>query len=174
MEHSMNHQDHHAHSTASGASGHARHGTGWQGAARVTLHCLTGCLIGEWLGLALGILLSLPPPATMVLATVLAYVTGFALTLWPLLRTGMAFGAALKTVVIGEAVSIGVMEIAMNAVDYGMGGMAVKSLLALRYWEALGIAVVAGFLAAWPVNAWLLRRKATGSRHSCRPPQATR
>jgi hypothetical protein len=70
----------------------------------------------------------------------------------------MTFPAALATVFIGEAVSIGVMEVAMNAVDYAMGGMGVKSLFAPRYWEALSVASVAGFLAAWPVNFWLLGR----------------
>ncbi|MBV8910238.1 MAG: DUF4396 domain-containing protein [Gammaproteobacteria bacterium] len=124
----------------------------------VTLHCLTGCLIGEWVGLAIGVAMSLPVRATVVLATVLAYASGFGLTIWPLLRRGMSFRPALSTVFIGEAVSIGVMEIAMNVVDYSMGGMGVKSLVAPRYWEALSVAAVAGFIAAWPVNFWLLGR----------------
>jgi hypothetical protein len=50
------------------------------------------------------------------------------------------------------------MEIAMNAVDYSMGGMGVKSLFVARYWEALAVASVAGYLTAWPVNLWLLGR----------------
>lgn len=73
----------------------------------VTLHCLTGCLVGEWMGLALGVVLSLPSGVTVVLATVLAYASGFGLTMWPLLRSGMGFRTALRTVFIGEAVSIG-------------------------------------------------------------------
>jgi hypothetical protein len=132
--------------------------TGWHAAAMVTLHCLTGCLVGEWLGLAMGVAMSLPVRGTVVLATALAYTSGFALTMWPLLRRGMAFRSALSTVFIGEAVSIGVMEIVMNVVDYSMGGMGVKSLLAPRYWEALAIASIAGYLCAWPVNFWLLGR----------------
>jgi len=138
---------------------HGHHGgSGWHAAAMVTLHCLTGCLLGEWLGLALGVGLSLPARATVVLATALAYASGFGLTLWPLLRRGMSFLPALSTVFVGEAVSIGVMEIAMNAVDYSMGGMGVKSLFVARYWEALAVASVAGYLTAWPVNLWLLGR----------------
>lgn len=142
------------------ASGHHGHhgGTGWRAAAAVTMHCLTGCLIGEWMGLALGVAFSLPVGATVVLASALAYTSGFGLTMWPLLRHGMAFSAALRTVFIGEAVSIGAMELAMNAVDYAMGGMGVKNLFAARYWDALAVAAVAGFLAAWPVNLWLLGR----------------
>lgn len=141
------------------SGGHGHHGgTGWHAAATVTVHCLTGCLIGEWIGLAIGVALALPVGVTVVLASALAYTSGFALTMWPLLRHGMSFRSALATVFIGEAVSIGVMEIAMNVVDYAMGGMRVKSLFVSRYWEALAIASVAGFLAAWPVNFWLLGR----------------
>jgi hypothetical protein len=142
---------------ASGAHGH-HGGTGWHAAAMVTLHCLTGCLIGEWIGLALGVALSLPVGVTVVLATALAYASGFGLTMWPLLRGGVGFWPALSIVFIGEAVSIGVMEVAMNAVDYITGGMGVKSLFAPRYWEALAVASIAGFLAAWPVNYRLLGR----------------
>ena len=130
----------------------------WRAAAIVTLHCLSGCLIGEWIGLAIGVALALPRGVTAVLATLLAYVSGFGLTISPLLRSGMSFRPALTTVFVGEAVSIGVMEVAMNAVDFAMGGMGVRSLFVPRYWEALAVATVAGFLGAWPVNFWLLGR----------------
>jgi len=150
---------HHAPHPHPGSGAHGHHvGTGWHAAAAVTLHCLTGCLIGEWTGLAIGVALSLPVRDTVLLATALAYASGFGLTMWPLLRSGMRFWPALTTVFIGEAVSIGVMEIAMNVVDYAMGGMGVKSLFVPRYWEALAMASLAGFLAAWPVNFWLLGR----------------
>ena len=140
--------------------------SGWRAAAMVTLHCLTGCLIGEWTGLAIGVALSLSSGLTVVLATVLAYASGFGLTIWPLLRRGMRLWPALTTVFVGEAVSIGVMEAAMNAVDYRMGGMGVRSLFAPRYWEALAVASVAGFLAAWPVNFWLLGRNLKKCHHA--------
>jgi hypothetical protein len=71
---------------------------------------------------------------------------------------GYRLYAESDVVFIGEAVSIGVMEVAMNIVDYAMGGMGVKSLFVARYWDALTVASVAGFLAAWPVNFWLLGR----------------
>jgi hypothetical protein len=140
--------------------------SGWHGAAMITLHCLTGCLIGEWIGLAIGVALSLPRGVTALLATVLAYASGFGLMIWPLLRRGMGFWPALTTVFVGEAVSIGVMEVAMNVVDFAMGGMGVKSLFIPRYWEALGLASVAGFLAAWPVNFWLLGRNMKSCHHA--------
>ena len=148
---------HSAQHAAPAAHGH-HGGSGWHAAAMVTLHCLTGCLIGEWLGLAIGVVMSLPVRATVVLATALAYASGFGLTMWPLLRSGMGLWPALSMVFIGEAVSIGVMEIAMNVVDYAMGGMGVKSLFVPRYWEAIAVASIAGYLAAWPVNFWLLGR----------------
>ena len=140
--------------------------SGWRAAAMVTLHCLTGCLIGEWIGLAIGVALSLPSGLRVVLATVLAYTSGFGLTMWPLLRRGMRLWPAVTTVFVGEVVSIGVMEAAMNTVDYTMGGMGVRSLFAPRYWEALAVASVAGFLAAWPVNFWLLGRHMKKCHHA--------
>ena len=78
--------------------------SGWRAAAMVTLHCLTGCLIGEWTGLAIGVALSLSSGLTVVLATLLAYASGFGLTIWPLLRTGMSFRPAPAMVFVGEAV----------------------------------------------------------------------
>jgi hypothetical protein len=139
---------------------HASHGTveGWSGAARITLHCLTGCAIGEWIGLSIGVLLDLETAARVALAIVLAYLSGFALTLYPLMRDGMAFRQAFKIVWIGEAVSIAAMEVVMNLVDYHLGGMRRgMSLMHPQYWIAFSAAAVAGYLAAWPVNYWLLK-----------------
>jgi hypothetical protein len=141
---------HHAHHTVDGR---------WKAAASVTLHCLTGCAIGEWLGLAIGASLGWAPGATITLAVILAFVCGFALTLAPLMKTGMRLVQATKVVWIGEAVSITVMELAMNLVDYHMGGMQQGvSLGSAQYWIAFGAAAVAGYLAAVPVNYWLLQR----------------
>ena len=97
----------------------------------------------------------------MALAVVLSFASGFALTLVPLVRRGMALRAALSMVWVGETVSIAVMELVMNLVDYALGGMnnaGGSRLLTAQYWTAFGVALVAGYLAALPVNAWLLRR----------------
>jgi len=89
---------------------------------------------------------------------VLAYLSGFALTLYPLMRGGMAFRQAFKIVWIGEVVSIAAMEVVMNLVDYHLGGMRRgMSLMHPQYWIAFSAAAVAGYLAAWPVNYWLLK-----------------
>ena len=144
---------------------HGHHGHGspgaspWRLAAQATLHCLTGCVIGEVIGLAIGIEAGLSTSATIALATVLSYISGFTLGLWPVMKErGLTLAAAFKLIWIGEAISIGVMEIVMNAVDYSMGGMAAASFFSWQSIRGLLMAVPAGFLAAWPVNYWLLSR----------------
>lgn len=127
--------------------------------AKATLHCLTGCVIGEITGLIIAMALGLGVWPTIILATSLAYLSGFTLGLLPVMRDqGKTFMQALKLIWLGEVISIGVMEIAMNATDYYMGGMTAGSLLAPQFWIAMMIAIPAGFVAAWPVNWWLLSR----------------
>lgn len=127
--------------------------------AQATLHCLSGCVIGEVAGLMIAISLGLAVWPTIILATTLAYLSGFSLGLLPVMRDrGKSFGEALKLIWVGELISIGVMELVMNAADYQMGGMSAGSILAPAFWAALLVAIPAGFLAAWPVNAWLLKR----------------
>jgi hypothetical protein len=117
--------------------------------AQATLHCLSGCVVGEALGLMIAISLGFGVWATIFLATGLAYVSGFSLGLLPVMR---------KLIWFGEAISIGVMEIAMNGADFYAGGMQSGSLFSATFWIALLVAIPAGFLAAWPVNWWLLSR----------------
>ena len=126
--------------------------------AQATLHCLTGCVIGEVAGLAIAISLGFPIWATIALATTLAYISGFSLGLLPLVRQGHSFQSAFKLIWIGEAISIGVMEIAMNGMDYIAGGMHAGSILDPAFWIGLSVAIPAGFIAAWPVNWWLLSK----------------
>ncbi len=141
------------------AQGHAAVDHRWATAARITLHCLTGCAIGEWTGLAIGVSLGWSVGATIALAVTLAFVFGFALTIFPMVRRGLTVAQAFKIVWLGEVVSISVMELVMNVVDYHLGGMGPgMSLLHPQYWIAFGIAALAGYLAALPVNQWLLSR----------------
>jgi hypothetical protein len=147
---SHSHSSHHTH--------HAP-GSPFKLSAQATIHCLTGCVIGEVTGLAIGVTLGLVAWQTILLATLLAYLSGFTLGVLPVMksrRTG--FWNALRIIWIGEAVSIGVMELVMNYVDYQMGGMSAPSILSWMFWRGILFAVPAGFLAAWPVNYWLLRR----------------
>ncbi len=140
---------------------HAHHGHDnvFVTSAQATLHCLTGCVIGEVAGLMIGIALGLGVWVTMGLATVLAYITGMTLGLVPVARReGISFVAALKIIWIGEVISIGVMELVMNAVDYNIGGVQAGSLLEPIFWIGIAVAIPVGFVAAWPVNWWLLKR----------------
>lgn len=123
-----------------------------------TVHCLVGCAIGEFIGLAIGVSLGLNPWFTMTLATLLGFVGGYTLGLWPLVRQGMGWVEAFRVIWLGETVSIAVMELAMNFTDYHVGGVQVDSVLALRFWLGYAAALPAGFIAAWPVNYWLLKR----------------
>jgi hypothetical protein len=152
----MSDHSHHAHSAH---RHHGGHGGALATSLHATLHCLTGCVIGEVAGLAIGVTAGLAPLATIILATALSYVSGMTLGLVPVMRReriGML--AALRIMWIGEVISIGVMELVMNWVDYEMGGIAAPSVLSWMFWRGLVFAVPAGFLAAWPVNYWLLSR----------------
>lgn len=153
------------HAHGHGPAAHAHHGHHGHGASTpgglatsATLHCLTGCAIGELAGLAIGVTLGFNPWATMALATVLGFASGYALGLRPLVRQGMSWRAAFKTIWLGETISIGVMEFAMNFTDYHVGGVQAASVLAPQFWLGYALALPAGFLAAWPVNYWLLKR----------------
>lgn len=143
----------HGHHHASGAGP-------WRVAAQASLHCLAGCVIGEAAGLAVGVGLGLAAWQTILLATILSYASGMTLGLVPVIRSrGRGLLDALRIIWVGEVVSIGVMEIAMNAVDYALGGMGAPSLFSWMFVRGLAIAVPAGFVAAWPVNYWLIRRE---------------
>lgn len=127
--------------------------------AKATAHCLTGCVIGEVAGLMIAVSIGLGIWPTVLLATSLAYLSGFTLGLLPVMRDqNKTFMEALKLIWVGEVISIGVMEIVMNAVDYSVGGMQTASIFTGMFWIGIAAAVPAGFLAAWPVNWWLLKR----------------
>lgn len=125
---------------------------------QATLHCLTGCALGEFIGLALGVTLKLDTWATMALATTLGFVSGYTLGLRPLVRQGKGWLEAFRVIWLGESTSIAVMELVMNLTDYYAGGMQVGSIFHPQFWLGFGLALPAGFIAAWPVNYWLLER----------------
>lgn len=166
------HEDGHAHHghtaappaapAAAAHAHHAHHGHGGGSLASLataaTIHCLTGCAIGELAGLAIGVSLGWNPWATMALATVLGFASGYTLGLWPLVKQGMTWLGAFKTIWLGETVSIAVMEFAMNFTDYHVGGVQAASILSPTFWLGYAAALPAGFLVAWPVNYWLLGR----------------
>ena len=156
----MSDQPHHNHTH----SAHAHHGHGggrpWRTSAQATLHCLTGCVIGEITGLMIGVSLGLAPWPTIILAIILSYISGMTLGLVPVMRSQhIGFVQALRIIWVGEVISIGVMEVVMNFVDHQMGGMTAPSIATWMFWRGIVLAVPAGFLAAWPVNYWLIQRE---------------
>lgn len=150
------HDHDHAHHHGQAHAGHSQ----WIAAAHATLHCSIGCIIGETIGLMVGTTFHFSQIESMVISTILAYCAGFTLAVTPLMRrTGLSFGAALGAIWIGEGLSIGVMEIVMNAIDYRLGGMRTGSVFNTRFWAALAVATAVAFIIAWPVNAWLIAKK---------------
>ena len=128
--------------------------------AHVTLHCLICCVIGETAGLVIGVALAWGAAATIALAVVLAYVSGFAMALLPVMKqAGLGLAAAMRVIWLAEVISIAVMEIAMNVVDYWLGGIQVASIWNALFWLGLAAAAPAGFFAAWPVNHLLLKHE---------------
>ena len=151
------HQSHAAH-------GHHDHGDAGPASrlktsVHATAHCLLGCSIGEFAGLAIGVSLGLGTVLTIALAVALAFVFGMGLAILPLMsQQGMSALDALRTIWLGEAVSIAAMEVAMNVTDYAVGGIQTQSLGDPLFWIGFAAAVPVGFLAAWPVNYWLIGR----------------
>lgn len=127
-------------------------------AASVTLHCLTGCAIGEITGLVIGIAFGLGLVLTTGLAVGLAFLFGYTLSLFPLVKHGMAFSSAATLVIAADTLSIATMEIVDNAVMLLVPG-AMDSLISPLFWLVLIVALTAAFFAAWPVNYFLLKRK---------------
>lgn len=147
--------DAHAHG-GTGAAHHA--GSANRVAAVATLHCLTGCAIGEVLGMVIGTAFGLSNPATIALAVVLAFVFGYALTMVPLLRAGLALSVSLPLAFASDSLSIAVMEIVDNAVVLAVPGALDAGLADLLFWGSLAFALAVAFVAAFPVNRHLIAR----------------
>jgi hypothetical protein len=123
-----------------------------------TLHCLTGCSIGEVLGMVIGSALGWGNFATIVLAIVLAFFFGYALTMLPLLRSGIAFGAALPLAFASDTLSITVMEIVDNLIILVIPGAMEAGLGSILFWGSLAAALAIAFVVAFPVNRYLIAR----------------
>jgi hypothetical protein len=127
-------------------------------AASATLHCLTGCSIGEVLGMVVGTSQGWSNARTVVVSVVLAFLFGYALTMRPLLGAGMGFRGAARLALAADTLSIGVMEIVDNAVMLMVPGAMDAPLDSARFWVSLAASLVLAGLAAYPVNRWLIAR----------------
>ena len=123
-----------------------------------TVHCLTGCAIGEVAGMAIGTALGFSDLGTIALAVALAFLFGYSLTSLPLLRSGMALGAVIPIALASDTLSIAVMEIVDNLIMVAVPGAMEAGLDSLLFWGSLAFALVVAGLVAWPVNRWLIAR----------------
>jgi hypothetical protein len=123
-----------------------------------TAHCLTGCAIGEVLGLVIGTILGWGTLATIALAVVLAFFFGYSLTMLPLLRSGLALTTVLPIAFASDTLSITVMEIVDNLIILVIPGAMEAGLTSLLFWGSLAFALAVAFVAAFPVNRWLISR----------------
>lgn len=123
-----------------------------------TVHCLTGCAIGEVLGMVIGTALSWGNAATIALSVVLAFFFGYALTMLPLLRGGLAFGATVGLALASDTVSITIMEIVDNLIMLVIPGAMGAGLGDALFWGSLAVSLVIAGAVAFPVNRWLIAR----------------
>ncbi|MFE0901874.1 DUF4396 domain-containing protein [Streptomyces rochei] len=173
MEHHHHtHQEHHGHGQAhhghgqahqghQGHQGHQQreqHGATWATAVRATLHCLTGCAIGEILGMVIGTALMWGNVPTMALAIGLAFVFGYSFTLFAVVRAGVSLKAAVKVALAADTVSIAVMELVDNGIIALTPGAMDAHLSDGLFWYALLGGFAVAFLITTPVNKWMIGR----------------
>ncbi|MER6977917.1 DUF4396 domain-containing protein [Streptomyces carpinensis] len=154
-EHHEHPQGHHGHHPAAASAGA---GASWHTAAQATLHCLTGCAIGEVLGMVVGTAAGLHNAATVVVSIALAFVFGYALTMRGMLRAGLPLRQALKVALAADTVSIAVMELIDNTVMVGVPGAMDAGLSDALFWVSLVLSLALAFVLTTPVNRWMIGR----------------
>ena len=164
--HHDSHAEHHGHAVD---PAHTEHDGGhvpggsprkatWGMAVSATLHCLTGCAIGEVLGLVIATALGWATVPSIALAVALAFFFGYLLTLIPLRRAGVAWASAIKLALAADTVSIIVMEIVDNGVILMVPGAMDAGLTSALFWGALAFSLLVAFLVTTPVNKWIIGR----------------
>lgn len=150
--------------TAQHAHHHEHHAMPTEGAAltgvalSATLHCLTGCALGEIAGMAIGTALGFSDLGTIALAVALAFLFGYTLTSLPLLRAGLALSAVVPIALASDTLSIATMEIVDNAIMVAVPGAMEAGIGDVLFWGALAFALAIAGLVALPVNRWLIAR----------------
>jgi hypothetical protein len=127
-------------------------------AISATLHCLTGCAIGEVAGMAIGTAFGFSNLATIVLAIGLAFLFGYSLTSIPLLRAGLALSAVIPIALASDTLSIATMEVVDNLIVVTIPGAMDAGLGSLLFWGSLSFSLVIAGALAVPVNRWLIAR----------------
>jgi hypothetical protein len=127
-------------------------------AVSATLHCLSGCAIGEVAGMAIGTAAGFSNFATVALSVSLAFFFGYGLTSLPLLRAGLALSAVIPIALASDTLSIATMEVVDNAIILAIPGAMEAGLDSLLFWGALGFSLVVAGVVALPLNRWLIAR----------------
>ncbi|HRN90105.1 MAG TPA: DUF4396 domain-containing protein [Candidatus Saccharibacteria bacterium] len=127
-------------------------------AISATLHCLTGCAIGEILGMMIGTHYQLGNTVTVILSITLAFLFGYTLTFIPIKRSGMSTRAAIRTTLAADTISITSMEIIDNLIMIVIPGAMMAGLNSGLFWGSLATSLVLAFIVTVPVNRWLIAR----------------
>jgi hypothetical protein len=127
-------------------------------AVRATLHCLTGCAIGEVLGMVIATALGWGNVASITISVVLAFFFGYSLTLGPILRAGVPFRRAAGLTVASDTISIATMELVDNAFILIVPGAIAAGLSEGLFWWSLLLSLAIAFVVTVPVNRWLIVR----------------
>ena len=137
---------------------HNHHDSSWSTAISATLHCLTGCAIGEVLGMVLATWWGWHAAGSVALAIVLAFFFGYLLTFTSVRRAGLGVRAAVGTALAADTVSILTMEIVDNGVILAVPGAMDAGLVDLLFWASLAFSLVFAFVVTVPVNHWMIGR----------------
>ena len=148
------------HSTHAGHPAHHGHRAAAPSLDRIaflaTLHCLSGCAVGEVAGMVLGTALGLSNGETIALAVMLAFISGYAFTMIPLLKAGYGLREASRLALMADTASIAVMEIVDNLVMLAIPGAMDAPLASLHFWGSLALALAIAGVVAFPLNRWLI------------------
>jgi hypothetical protein len=123
-----------------------------------TIHCLTGCAIGEVLGMIIGTALDWGNGETIALSIALAFLFGYSLTMLPLLRSGIALAAAVPVALAADTISITIMEIVDNAIILVIPGAMEAGVTDILFWGSLAGSLLVAGAAAYPANRYLIAR----------------
>ena len=130
----------------------------WKTAVSATLHCLTGCAIGEVLGMVLATWWGWSTVPSLLLAVLLAFFFGYLLTFTSVRRAGLAVGAAVGAALAADTVSIATMEVVDNAFLVLVPGAMEATLSSSLFWWSLAASLAIAFVVTVPVNHWMIGR----------------
>ena len=127
-------------------------------ALSATLHCLTGCAIGEIAGMIIATAAGMSNLWSVVVSVALAFVFGYGLTSMPLLRAGLALAAVVPIALASDTFSIALMELVDNAIIVVIPGALDAGLGDVLFWGSLAFSLAVAGAAAFPLNRWLISR----------------